>query len=219
MIFVLQGCKLNLQQQTMLLYLYAIDIPIYQAQKMLPEIAHSMLVRYYKSLRSTISNAGASMILGGTVDGATNIVEIDESMFGKKRKYNRGKPTKRFWVFGMVERHTRKSHFQCVEKRDRDTLIPIIAKHVAPGTVIHHDDWGAYTHLEREGYSNPKRVFAQTQLKVNVWNISFKKKIHLHTVWHFLVHQNYHWTFNIHIECVFSLTCMCLLLFIARPVE
>ena len=31
-----------------------------------------------------------------------------------------------------------------VEKRDRDTLIPIIQECIAQGTEIHSDEWGAY---------------------------------------------------------------------------
>ena len=33
---------------------------------------------------------------------------------------------KRYWVFGLVQRGTRKSHFEIVDQRDGKTLMPII---------------------------------------------------------------------------------------------
>ena len=42
------------------------------------------------------------LLLEGTV--SRNIVEIDISLFGKKRKYNRGSGNQNIWVFGAVER-------------------------------------------------------------------------------------------------------------------
>ena len=84
------------------------------------------------------------------------IVEIDESLFGRKCKHNRGNPSSgsRVWIFGMVERQTNRMIIYPVEDRTRATLIPIIKKHVAPGTKIYSDAWGAYNTLNDEGYEH-----------------------------------------------------------------
>jgi hypothetical protein len=65
-------------------------------------------------------------MLGGH-DNAGNsiIVEIDESLFSR-RKYNRGRYTEACWVFGMVERGSKKCAFFPVPNRSVAKLIPII---------------------------------------------------------------------------------------------
>ena len=41
-----------------------------------------------------------------------------------------------------------------VEKRDRATLLPIILRHIAPGSTIMSDKWKPYEILNQEGYSH-----------------------------------------------------------------
>ena len=76
---------------------------IYQAEKFLTDIAHSTIVHFYDTLRHRIIAKGSAMQMDGDVFGSAMVVEIDESLFGKKQKYNRGKQTKKQWVFGLVE--------------------------------------------------------------------------------------------------------------------
>ncbi|VDI66511.1 Hypothetical predicted protein [Mytilus galloprovincialis] len=65
-------------------------------------------------------------------------VEIEESLFGRKIKYNRGKPTgTRIWIFGMVETSSKRIITYTVDKRDSNTLIPLIKKQtVGPRTFL-----------------------------------------------------------------------------------
>jgi len=95
----------------------------------------------------------------GQIGGVGRIVEIDESKFGK-RKYNRGKHVEGSWLFGMIDIDTFENpapegNFRleiCPDnKRDENTLLPLILKHMAPGTTIYSDCWGAYNHLEEYG--------------------------------------------------------------------
>ena len=39
-----------------------------------------------------------------------------------------------------------------IKKRNKDTLIPVIKKHVKPGSLVVNDDWRAYSSLKKEGY-------------------------------------------------------------------
>ena len=75
----------------------------------------------------------------------SNIVEIDESKFGK-RKYNRGHPVEGVWILGMIERSGEKKVklFQ-VEKRDKCTLTNLISQNFDTNTTVYTDGWRGYS--------------------------------------------------------------------------
>jgi transposase-like protein len=80
----------------------------------------------------------------GRIGGENVIVEIDESKFGK-RKHHRGHPVEGAWVVGGVERAAERRVFvEVVEKRDAATLIEVVGRRVAPGSIVHSDLWRAY---------------------------------------------------------------------------
>ena len=86
----------------------------------------------------------------GKIGGPGYTVEIDESKFGK-RKYNRGRRLDGKWVFGGICRESGDCFFNIVEKRDANTLIPLIQEHILPGTTIISDCWAAYNGIEKLG--------------------------------------------------------------------
>jgi transposase len=90
----------------------------------------------------------------GESDGIHDTIEIDESVFGKKRKYNRGTPFNRQWVFGIVQRSSRKTYFVPVESRSKEVLLTIIKNRIEKGAIIHHDDWSAYRNLSQSDYKD-----------------------------------------------------------------
>jgi hypothetical protein len=91
-----------------------------------------------------------NVVLGG--EG--KIVEIDESLFVKV-KHHKGKDLRRpqVWVFGLTERESvgnkKRALFVVVPKRDGKTLLNVIYKHVAPGTIIASDCWKAYKRIAK----------------------------------------------------------------------
>jgi len=83
--------------------------------------------------------------------GPGKVVEIDESKFGK-RKYNVGRIFQGQWVFGGIERGSKKLFMVAVPSRDTETLLAIIKEWIEPGTTIISDCWKAYNCLSSEGY-------------------------------------------------------------------
>ena len=51
------------------------------------------------------------------------------------------------WVFGGMERGSGDSLLVEVAHRDAATLLPIIANHVKPGSIVYSDEWSAYNQL------------------------------------------------------------------------
>ena len=86
----------------------------------------------------------------GPIGGRGKTVEIDECKFGKM-KYHRGRAIEGKWVFGGICRQTKACFLVPVERRDKDTLLPIIRSHILPGTRVMSDLWRAYNCLNDEG--------------------------------------------------------------------
>ena len=114
--------------------------------------------RYYRiAIRKWLHEVQRGTKLGGP--GMT--VEIDESCFTKKRKYNRGSggPKPERWVFGIVERRhedgTRgRVRLWLVEDRTRSVLIPIINNNIHRATKIISDNYVVYHTLRDMGWDH-----------------------------------------------------------------
>lgn len=87
-------------------------------------------------------------------EGGDGEVEIDESLFGKKRKYNRGSPSPQSWVFGIASKDRKRCHIEVVPNRTKVTLNAIIEAHISKSCTISHDDWSSYRTLNKSGYSH-----------------------------------------------------------------
>ncbi|CAG2257254.1 unnamed protein product [Mytilus edulis] len=83
----------------------------------------------------------------------TGEVELDESLFGRKCKYHKGKDSgTKVWVFGIIEKSSNRIVLYPVDKRSREVLLPLIKRHVEAGSTIFSDGWAAYLTLNQEGY-------------------------------------------------------------------
>ena len=127
-------------------------------------------------------------ILHGNIKlgGRGKTVEIDESMFGHKRKYNRGRVSEVACVFGMVERASGRALTFCVPDRTRENLVTrLVQEFIQPGTVILSDKFSPYFNLNDIGYTHlmvnhsenfvDPYIGAHTNTIEGVWNIVKKK--------------------------------------------
>lgn len=80
--------------------------------------------------------------------GEGTVVEIDEAKFGT-RKHNKGRVIDGQWVFGGVERGTKKMFLIAVPDRKAKTLLKLIKAKIAPKTSIYSDCWKSYKGIEK----------------------------------------------------------------------
>jgi hypothetical protein len=111
------------------------------------------------------------------IGGLETVVEIDETLV-VKRKYNRGRMLSAGWLFGGIERRT-DGAFKCfmrlVYNRSEAHLCHLIREHVAPGTHIITDGWGAYTNLSTMGYTHSVVVHEENFVNPEDRNINTQK--------------------------------------------
>ena len=83
--------------------------------------------------------------------GSGVVIEIDESQLHHKPKHHRGRGST-MWVFGMVDISTTPSIgiMKVVPDRSAATLLPIIHDNIRHGSIIHSDQWAAYTRLRSD---------------------------------------------------------------------
>lgn len=129
------------------------------------ETCLEMISQYDVTSRTTVSNWLQRMreviservleeqIAEGKLGGVNATVEIDETKFGR-RKNHVGRIRDGMWILGIIERGSKRFRLEICpnNKRDADTLLPLIEKHVEQGTTIMTDKWRAYSALSRKGY-------------------------------------------------------------------
>jgi transposase-like protein len=135
--------KLTLGQLLIFVYFWTLKISTSAIAAMLGISEHSAVD--WSNLIREVCTAKFLNERNPSLGGTGHIVQIDESVIYKP-KHHRGhalaKPSK--WIFGLYDVTQKIGAIEFVENRSADVLLPLIRKHVIPGTEIHSDQWAAY---------------------------------------------------------------------------
>jgi len=128
-----------------LLEFFVLGVTAYRLRFQVP-VNLKTIQRWFRVLRLAIyvHTLTESQFVSGTV-------EMDETMFGGRRKGKRGWGAEgKHLVFGIYQRNGRVITFS-VSSRSRQTLSPLILSHTKPGSLYYTDDWHAYASLSISG--------------------------------------------------------------------
>ena len=75
------------------------------------------------------------------IGGPGHVVEIDESAF-VWRKHNVGRVVNTQWVFGGLDMEPKDGFLVAVDRRNADTLLPVLQEYVITGSTIVSDFMG-----------------------------------------------------------------------------
>ena len=147
-----------------LIRLFVLEVPAVKAAKEVHVNRHSA-ERVYTVIRECIVKACEK---NSPFDGE---VEVDESYFGGKQKYGRGrKVITKVPVFGILKRDG-KVYTTPVEDVSRYTLRRIIKEKVREGSTIYSDAFASYDGLITAGYKhyriNHQKLFAAKRNHIN----------------------------------------------------
>ena len=155
--------RLSLEDTLTILYFWSIGVPSFMTERIIPEVSDKSIQDWYSYCRDIAITHFQEHPVKFNSGRVTAELQIDESLLGKKQKYNKGKYFKREWLFGISDPAEHKVFVKMVEKRDRATLEDIIMDHVEPSTEIRiiSDGWAAYSKLSEAGYKHEVVVHEQ----------------------------------------------------------
>ena len=165
------NCNLSLCQILEIMFYFIEDLSYHQV-KGLTGRGSEAICDWFNMCREVCSVIVSVQNRGQMIGTEEEPVQIDEARFAGRRKYNRGRMLqgdqapnstdseaevdnnrnhgRRIdgpWVFGLKKGSDCRYFY--VPRRDRDTLQPIIQREVAEDSIIHSDEWPAYSNLNQ----------------------------------------------------------------------
>jgi transposase-like protein len=174
--------KLSISNILLIIYFWCHDFTQKQVEHEL-QISKKTLIDWYRFCRDIVCyHFENEAISNDKIGGEGQIIEIDESVFSK-RKYCRGRLVKETWVFGGVNRNNKEELFiEIVPDRSKETLLEVIKRRIKLGSTIMSDKWKSYDCLSSEGFVHysvnhsenfvdPENRNTHTQNIESRWNI------------------------------------------------
>ena len=183
---IFENSKIKLQIWLHLIHCWCIGLTE-KATTELTNVSRRSVQEVYGAFRMACSRHFANNPI--KLGGPGKIVQIDESCFSSKPKYNRGRSKPQLWVFGLVDTSTTPGvgYMEIVERRDEATLLPIIRKVTRSGTTIHSDEWKAYINIASKLEFHHQTVnhtlhFVDPETHVHTQNIESYWNKHKHNI-------------------------------------
>ena len=189
------GSQLAINQILTILYSFSRSESVTQASE-LAGCSLQTASQWYTSTRQLLQEHVLSCP-NSKIGGPGRIVQIDETKFGK-RKHHRGHRVEGNWVFGGIEYIYDPQNFRffagktfcvVVPKRDQNTLFPIIARWILPGTLVWSDAFKTYEHggerwrrlgLDHEMVVHEKEFVSESGVHTNaIEGLWFHMKAHI----------------------------------------
>ncbi len=138
-----------------LLHMFCEDTPCIYSSQVKKHLSYEKTVSWYEEFRRVCSEQLLKEPIWFERDGVSIStkdleVEVEESWFGKKRKYNRGTSRQTSLLFGIVENKRKKCTFYLVHSNNRETLLLLIKKHISASVHIYHDGLATYSSLHQK---------------------------------------------------------------------
>lgn len=146
--YLFNNMKISYEDALKIMYLFTIGVSSVKIHNML-EVSHKSILQWIGICRKVclIDMQQRKEKIGGR----NKVVEIDESVFGK-RKYEKGRFITGQWVVGGIERGSGACFLEAVRNRSSKTLIDVIKRNVLEETTIVTDEWKGYKNLKKEKY-------------------------------------------------------------------
>ena len=163
------NCKLSKRVQKKLLEFFVLQVTARSAADILG-IQPNSAILFYRKIRMVISHYLALV--------ADEVVELDESYFGGRRKGRRGRGAAgKVVVFGILKRNGR-VYTVVVDNAKSDTLMLVIKQKIMPDSIVYTDSLSSYDKLDVSGFIhyriNHSKEFADRQNHINgidnFWN-------------------------------------------------
>lgn len=126
-------------------------------------ISYTTVQRWYARFRAKLPSDNAEQLL-------VELVEIDESFFGKKRYGNQK------IVIGAIEPKTRRIKLQIISDREQETLEGFVEANVSKETVVMTDTHASYNDLDfldyyHYAFNHSKGEYTNTNQIENLWGV------------------------------------------------
>ena len=150
-----QKSKLSLQILLTIIFWFSNGCSVNECEKLLGNsVTTKTIIQWFNYCRDICTTWLA--LHPPMFDGTVNVLNVDETAIGGKRKYHKGRipKTKTKWLFGIVDHTNHKCLVEFIDDRKHESIIPVISRHIRQGSTIYSDGARVYKCLTNMGFNH-----------------------------------------------------------------